>query len=184
MFGSHKRDGKNAGIQVRNTFASVALGSRVFEFGVGFVPPPDFFEHPYVLGFSTMNFALMRDYVFGGRVWKPEKSGEYMMAAFQEFTGCGQNLDKNLLIDQINYHRGTTLFTIGQNHAEVDFGAVMGILKDSDNDPIVLAARKMAQGLPDMSAMAGGKPDRNAGFKYAVLQLTVKEFLLENYPSQ
>ena len=46
MFGSHKRQGREAGLATRNTFSAVSMGSSLFSFDKGFQPTLEFLRHP------------------------------------------------------------------------------------------------------------------------------------------
>ena len=79
--------------------------------------------------------------------------------------------------------RGNTIFEEGMKDAELNFGAMFGMIKSSNTEPVVVEARRQAQGLQGLSSeFSQGQNDPDAGFKLAIAQLTVKQRLEGLFP--
>lgn len=170
MFGSHKRQGREAGLATRNTFSAVSLGTSLFDFEKGFQPSPQFVRHPYVLAFATTSIGLMMKMVFKGESWSPVKKGEFMAEAITEFS-----LGRLPQREWLSLMEGATNagdFAEGKNHAEGVFFATAGLISPMSSDPLAIRAREAARNLP--------QPDLATG----MLWVTVREFLHENFPSK
>lgn len=185
IFGSHKRQGTEVGLAVRNSFASVAMDTSLFDFGVGFKPKPEFFLEPYILGYSLSLMNLFRIFMLKGQKWHTQKTGEYMIHAFAELQRDTTPLDMTTINDAIVGFRGDPVFEEGMKDAELNFGAMFDMIKATNTEPIVVEARKQAKDLQGVST--GFSPqdnDPNAGFKIAIAYLTVKRKLEEMFPDE
>ncbi len=170
MFGSHKRQGREAGLATRNSFAAVSMGSSLFEFGKGFQPTLTFLRHPYVLAFSTTSIGLMMKMVFKGENWSPVKKGEFVQEAIQEFS-MGLLPQKEWLA----LMEGATQvgdFAKGKDHAEGVFFATAGLISPTSTDPLAIKARETAKNMPPPSDIGTG-----------MLWCTVRDFMRETFPS-
>ena len=185
MFGSHKRQGREAGVAVRNSFASVSMNTSLFEFGRGFVPTREFLTDPYVLGFIIGSLNLMRAFLFKGQKWAQIKTGQYLIEALEQIRGNVPDFDLSKMTEQMLPNRYNPDFELGQKHAELNFGAMFGLIKQSSDEPVVLEARRIAGGLQKAGDWIGepsGDPDM--GFKMAISQLTLKEQLENRFPEK
>lgn len=168
---------------IRNSFASVALNTSLFEFGVGFKPRPEFFLEPYVLGYAVSLMNLFRGFMLKGQNWPTRKTGEFMISAFSEMQRDTTPLDMDTLNQAIVGYRGDPVFEDGMKDAELNFGAMFDMIKPSNTEPIVVEARRQAEDLQKLTSdLSGENNDPNAGFKLAIAQLTVKKKLEELFP--
>lgn len=170
MFGSHKRQGREAGLATRNTFSAVSMGSSLFNFDKGFQPTPEFLRHPYVLAFSTTTIGFMMKMVFKGENWSPVKKGEFVNEAVQEFSM--NQLPQKEWLALMEGATQTGDFAKGKDHAEGNFFATAGLISPTSTDPLAVRAREAARNLPPPSDLATG-----------MLWCTVREFLHETFPS-
>lgn len=183
MFGSHKRQGREAGLAVRNSFASVSMNTSLFEFGRGFVPTREFLTDPYVLGFIISSLNLMRAFLFKGQNWAQMKTGQYLIEALGQIRGNIVGFELSEMTEKMLPYRFNPDFELGQKHAELNFGAMFGLIKQSSDDPTVLEARRLGPDLQkagDWIGEPGSDPDM--GFKVAISQLTLKEQLENRFP--
>jgi len=182
VFGSHKRQGAQTGIAIRNQFASVSLNTELHEFGKGFIPSLRFLTDAYTVGYFMTSVNLFRVYFHKGQNWQPRKIGEYVFEAFDAFQGKPGIVSTTMLMDETEGLKLEENFIMGQSHAETFFGAMAGILPQSDPDPIVLKAREMAPPLQKMLLSVGNqKVSNDAGFQLAISHLTVKKWIEQNY---
>tara|TARA_R110002110_G_scaffold393715_1_gene607522 strand:- start:109 stop:594 length:486 start_codon:yes stop_codon:yes gene_type:complete len=159
------------------------MNTSLFEFGQGFKPTQEFFLEPYVLGYSVSLMNLFRSFMFKGQNWATRKSGEYMIHAFTELQRDINPLDMNTINEALMGFRGNTIFEEGMKDAELNFGAMFGMIKSSNTEPVVVEARRQAQGLQGLSSeFSQGQNDPDAGFKLAIAQLTVKQRLEGLFP--
>lgn len=170
MFGSHKRQGREAGLATRNTFSSNSMRTSLFSFDKGFQPTPEFLRHPYVLAFSTTTIGFMMKMVFKGENWSPIKKGEFVNEAIQEFTM--NKLPQREWLTLMEPGAGSPQFALGKNHAEGVFFAIHGLIPPTSMDPLVVEAREAARNLPPPADLAQG-----------MLWVTVRAFLHENFPA-
>lgn len=169
MFGSHKRQGREAGVATRNTFASVSAGTSLFTFGKGFEPTLSFLAESYVLAFSNTTINLMMKYVFKGESWATGKMIEFQQAAVAEFS-----LDPRFVeawLDLMESAKTDDDFALGKDHASGVFFAMSGLISPTSADPLAVKAREAARNLPPPADFAQG-----------MLWVTVREFLHRNYP--
>ena len=171
MFGSHKRQGREAGLATRNSFAAVSMGSSLFAFGNGFQPTPAFVRHPYVLAFSTTSIGLMMKMVFKGEGWSPLKKGEFVNEAIREFSMNLLPQKEWLALMERASQVGD--FAKGKDHAEGVFFATAGLISPASTDPLAVKAREAARNLPPPSDIGTG-----------MLWCTVREFLRETFPAK
>lgn len=170
MFGSHKRQGREAGLATRNSFSAVSMGSSLFSFDKGFQPTPEFLQHPYVLAFSTTTIGFMMKMVFKGEGWSLVKKGEFVNEAIQEFSM--NRLPQNEWLALMEGAAQTGDFAKGKDHAEGNFFATAGLISPTSNDPLVVRARAAARSLPPPSDLSTG-----------MLWCTVREFMRETFPN-
>jgi len=184
VFGSHKKQGTEVGLAVRNSFASVSINTSLYNYGSGFKPTPEFFLEPYVLGYSLSLMNLFRSYMFKGSKWPTRKTGEFMIHAFIELQRDANPLDmKNTINEAIVGLRGNEDFEEGMNDADLNFCAVFDMIKSTNSEPVVVEARRQAEGLQKLSSeLSSENNDPNAGFKMAIAQLTVKKRLEDLFP--
>lgn len=171
MFGSHKRQGREAGLATRNSFAAVSMGSCLFEFGKGFQPTLTFLRHPYVLAFSTTSIGLMMKMVFKGENWSPVKKGEFVQAAIQAFSMNNPDFTQSDWLALMEGASKTGDFAKGKDHAEGVFFATAGLISPTSTDPLAIKAREAAKNMPPPSDIGTG-----------MLWCTVREFLHETFP--
>ncbi len=169
MFGSHKRQGREAGLATRNTFSAVSMGTSLFDFDKGFQPTPQFLRHPYVLAFSTTTIGFMMKMVFKGENWAPLKKGEFVNEAVQEFSM--NRLPQKEWLALMEPGSGAPAFAKGKDHAEGVFFATHKLISPTSMDPLVVKAREAARNLPPPADLASG-----------MLWCTVREFLHETFP--
>jgi hypothetical protein len=173
MFGSHKKQGREAGIATRNTFSSVSIGTSLFNFDRGFQPTLEFLRHPYVLAFSTTTIGFMMKMVFKGESWSPEKKGEFVGEAIQEFSGRNPSFTQKDWLALMEPGARAPVFAKGKDHAEGVFFATYGLISPTSNDPLAVRAREAARNLPPPADLASG-----------MMWITVREFLYESFPKQ
>jgi hypothetical protein len=140
LFGSHKRQGATAGVVIRNTFSSVSLKTSLHSFETGFRPTLRFICDGYTLGFFIKYSTLIRIYHHNGASWAPRKTADYVFAAFDAFQGNERLVDAERLMVEVDHIRSESSYNIGQTDAETCFGAISGLLKQSDSDPVVIRA--------------------------------------------
>lgn len=169
MFGSHKRQGREAGLATRNTFSAVSMGTSLFDFDKGFQPTPQFLRHPYVLAFSTTTIGFMMKMVFKGENWAPLKKGEFVNEAVQEFSM--NRLPQKEWLALMEGATQTGDFAKGKDHAEGVFFATHGLISPTSTDPLAVKAREATRNLPPPPNLATG-----------MLWCTVREFLHETFP--
>jgi len=171
MFGSHKTQGREAGLATRNSFGAVSLGTSLFGFDKGFQPTHEFLRHPYVLAFSTTTIALMMNMAFKSQGWSPAMKDEFIQAAMHEFSCNDPDYNKGgwfLLMSQASTAAG---FAEGKEHAEANFFATAELISPTNADPLVVKAREAARNLPPPSDLAAG-----------MLRVTVRKFLHATFP--
>lgn len=173
MFGSHKKQGREAGLATRNIFTSTSIGSSLFDFAKGFQPSEEFLRHPYVLAFSATTISLMMNMVFRGEKWPLTKKGEFMRAAVIEFSMSHPLYSQNSWLKLMDHAPGAPDFSQGKDHAEANFFATAGLISPASHDPLVMSAREAARNMPSGADLATG-----------MMQITVKEFLLREFPLQ
>ncbi len=171
MFGSHRRQGREAGLATRNTFSAVSMGSSLFSFDKGFQPTLEFLRHPYVLAFSTTTIGFMMKMVFKGEGWSPVKKGEFVGEAIQEFSGHNPSFTQKDWLALMERATNTGDFAKGKDHAEGNFFATAGLISPTSTDPLAVKAREAARNLPPPSDLATG-----------MLWITAREFLHETFP--
>lgn len=171
MFGSHKKQGREAGLATRNSFSAVSLGSSLFEFGMGFRPTLPFLRHPYVLAFSTTSIGLMMKLVFKGEGWSYAKKGEFVEAANQVFSMNNPGFTQRDWLSLMESASQTVDFARGKDHAEGVFFATAGLISPTSMDPLAIKAREAAMNLPPPADIGSG-----------MLWVTVREFLHEEFP--
>ena len=171
MFGSHKKQGREAGLATRNTFAAVGIGSSLLTFDKGFQPTEAFLRHPYVLAFSTTTIGLMMKMVFKGEGWSPAKKGEFVQAAVTEFAVGHPAYEQKNWLALMELAPGAPGFAEGKDHAEANFFATAGLISPTNTDPLVVRAREAARNMPPGANLAIG-----------MMQVTVKEFLRREFP--
>ena len=171
MFGSHKRQGSEAGLATRNTFAAVSMGSLLFSFDKGFLPTNEFLRHPYVLAFSTTTIGLMMKMVFKGESWSHQKKGEFVQAAIREFSLNNPDFTQREWLTLMEQATTTGDFAKGKDHAEGNFFATAGLISPASSDPLAVKAREVARNLPPPSDLATG-----------MMWITVREFLNDEFP--
>ncbi|MEO1536645.1 MAG: hypothetical protein AAFR73_02845 [Pseudomonadota bacterium] len=160
------------------------MNTSLYEFGSGFKPAPEFFLEPYVLGFSLSLMNLFRSFLFKGSKWPTQKTGEFMIHAFSELQRDVNSLDMNTINEAIVGFRGNEEFEEGMKDAELNFGAMFDMIKSTNSEPVVVEARRQAEGLQELSSdLSLENNDPNAGFKIAIAQLTVKKQLEELFPA-
>jgi hypothetical protein len=183
MIDSHKKQGAEAGLVIRNSFASASTNTSLYEFGKGFNPEPRFFLEPYVLGYTLSLMNSFRSFVCKGKGWPPKKTGEYIMHTFAELQRDIAKIDIKTINEAFIRNRWNPIVEDGMYHAELYFGAMVGLIDLSSTEPIVVEARDRASRLHGLSSKASGeKNDRDAGFQLAMLELTVKPRLEELFP--
>lgn len=159
------------------------MNTSLYDFGQGFKPPQNFFLEPYVLGYSVSLMGLFRNFMFKGQKWATRKTGEYMIAAFAELQRDTTPLDMDTLNKAMVGFQGNPIFTEGMSDAELNFGAMFGMIKNTNSEPVVVEARAMAQGLQAMASdISQGDHDPDAGFKIAIARLTVQKRLEALFP--
>lgn len=173
MLGSHKRQGREAGVATRNSFAAVSMGSSLFSFDKGFQPTLEFLRHPYVLAFSTTSIGLMMKMVFKGEGWSPVKKGEFVQAAIQEFSFNNPAFPQSEWLALMQQAPNALSFAEGKDHAEGVFFASAGLISPTSTDPLAIRARDAARNLPPPADIGTG-----------MLWCTVREFLHEAFPSK
>lgn len=186
MFGAHRRKAEETGQAIRNSFASVSMNTELFELSDGFKPNLRFMQDPYVAGFFLYSVQLFRTFVWKGSNWRPQKTGEFVSRAFDACFGPENGISSGQYMDLIQKLSGDESFSLGKQHAETYFGAQFGMLPQTDADPIVVEARKKAESLQRMYEIGfqpGGQMDKDAGFKLAVTELTLKKEFEKRFPS-
>ncbi|MHC9236623.1 hypothetical protein ACX9MO_13395 [Pseudooceanicola sp. 502str34] len=126
--------------------------------------------------------GLFRNIILRGSKWSARKSGEYMIRAFAELQRDTDALGMTQINDAISRCREHPEFEQGVKHAELNFGAMFGLIKATDADPIVVKARMLARDFQMISSGPSSEGDPDAGFKIAVANLTVRQKLQEMYP--
>jgi len=160
----------------------MSFGTSLYEPGVGFIPPRDFFVQPYVFGFAISVFDLMRVNIFKGGGWSPMKRFEYMLTAFSEFQGLGQDIARDDFAPTFNALQGNEQLKLGAWHGGINFAAMVGQANNFADDPIIIEA--CSNPLPDIDFLTGvPAADPTAGFTSTVLMLTVGKFMEETFPS-
>lgn len=172
MFGSHKKQGCEAGLATRNSFAAVSMRSSLYDFGKGFQPTLAFLRHPYVLAFSTTSIGLMMKMVFKGENWSPVKSGVFLQAAIQEFSMNNPAFTNREWLALMEGATQAGDFAKGKDHAEGVFCAIAGLISPTSTDPLAIKAREAARNLPPPSDIGTG-----------MLWCTVRDFMQETFPS-
>lgn len=172
MFGKHKKQGREAGLATRNSFAAVSMGTSLFSFDKGFQPSLEFLRHPYVLAFSTTSIGLMMKMVFKGESWSPVKKGEFVQTAIEEFTFNNPAFTQRDWLALMERAPTAPGFSKGKDHAEGVFFASAGLISPTNADPLVIKAREAACNLPPPTDLATG-----------MLWCTVREFLHTTFPN-
>lgn len=172
MFGSHKKQGREAGLATSNIFASVSMNTSLFSFDKGFQPTIEFLQHPYVVAFSATTISFMMKMVFNGENWSPNKKAEFMSVATQEFLHYNPKFTPGDWLTLIKKLSNTTAFATGKDHAEGNFFATMNLISPTSTDPLATKARAAAANLPPPTNLATG-----------MLWITVKDFLEKTFPN-
>lgn len=174
-----------AGDAVRNLFGSMAIGTDLITLDKGFLPTREFLYDPYVNGFFGTQISLMKDFVHKGSGWSELRSGEYFSAALEAFRAPRHDFTLSKYLDNLEAIQSSGLLGIGKQHAETVFGAMQGLLPQSDDDPIVVKARKIAASEKELHELRDSYfRDKDVGFKTAILRLTIRPHLLEYYREQ
>lgn len=171
MFGSHKKQGREAGLATRNTFSAVSIDSSLFSFDKGFQPTLEFLRHPYVLAFATTSIGLMMKMVFKGESWSPVKKGEFACAAIGEFTLNKPFFTPKEWFAALELSTNTGELAKGKDHAEGVFFASFGLISPTSTDALAVKAREAMRNLPPPSDLAMG-----------MMWCTVREFMRETFP--
>lgn len=171
MFGSHKKQGREAGLATRNTFAAVGIGSSLFTFDKGFQPTEAFLRHPYVLAFSATTISFMMKVYFKGEGRSPVKKGEFMQAGITEFANGHPLYEQRSWLALMDLAPTAPGFSEGKEHAEANFAASAGWISPTSQDPLAIRAREAARNMPPGANIAVG-----------MMQVTVKEFLRREFP--
>lgn len=185
MFGSHRRQGREAGRAMLQSLSSGAIGTRYHAIGTEFHPDKWFFDDPFVMGFSVSGFNLMRAMLFKGRNWSHTKTGEFIGAAFQAMTEPYFTLSQSDIANRLIVLQTDPDFNKGLNNAATFFGAAYGLLKQSDRDPIVLQARELSSEKNDLAnALGMGPSTGDEGFQTAIFELALSRELQRRFPSE
>jgi hypothetical protein len=174
VFGSHKKQGREAGLATSNIFASASVNTSLFSFDKGFQPTMLFLQHPYVVGFSATTISFMMKVNFNGENWSPKKKAEFMSAATHEFLHYNPRFTPSDWLALIQELSNTTAFATGQDHAEGHFCATMGLISPTSTDPLAVKAREAAENFP---------PPANLDLATGMLWITVKDFLEKTFPN-
>ncbi len=173
FFNRHLKIGKEIGKAARQSIIQpfVAYGKSP-----NFVPPPEFLTDMYIYGYTTGSIGMMIDYAFSGKNWNKEKKGECIMEALKvvdptEFLLMFhvENVDGTEKILKLNENKE---FKRGINDLATAFGVAYGLLKPDDPDPILKAARKLAEGTKSLTSFLG-KSNERSSLAGAVAALTL-----------
>ncbi|WP_146193273.1 hypothetical protein [Salibaculum griseiflavum] len=163
----------------------MAIGTDLISLDQGFLPTREFLYDPYVNGFFGTQISLMKDFIHKGGGWSELKSGEYFSTALEAFRDPSHDFTLSQYLDNLEAIQSSDLFGIGKQHAETVFGAMQGLLPQSDDDPIVVKARKIAASEKELHELRGSHlKDKDVGFKTAILRLTIRPHLLAYYGKQ
>ena len=173
FFNRHLKIGKEIGKATRK---SIIQPFVVYGKDQNFVPPPEFLTDMYIYGYITGSIGQMIDYAFGGKNWNKQKKGECIMEALKvvdptEFLLMFhvENVGGTEKILKLNENKE---FKRGINDLATAFGVAYGLLKPDDPDPILKAARKLAEGTKSLTSFLG-KSNERSSLAGAVAALTL-----------